>query len=101
MEDTTASSVVRFFKNDNGKTNKTLGLVVSIHAISSGRPKRNIKNSSKHSNARINFQTEYYLAHGISATNFEFGNCDFCFKNGNLQITFFGKINSPTIFCSF
>ena len=41
MEDTTASSVVKFFKNDNGKTNKTLGLVVSIHAISSGRPKIN------------------------------------------------------------
>ena len=41
MEDTTASSVVRFFKNDNGKTNKTLGLVVSIQAISSGRPKSN------------------------------------------------------------
>ena len=42
MEDTTASSVVKFFKNDIGKTSKTLGLVVSIHAISSGRPKRNI-----------------------------------------------------------
>ena len=69
MEDTTASSVVRFFKNDSGKTSKTLGLVVSIHAISSGRPKRNIQNSSKHSTARINFQTEYYLARSWDLSN--------------------------------
>ena len=42
MEDTTASSVVKVFKNDKGKTSKTLGRVVSIVAMSSGRPKINI-----------------------------------------------------------
>ena len=42
MEDTTASSVVKVFKNDKGKTSKTLGRVVSIVAMSSGRPKISI-----------------------------------------------------------
>ena len=70
MEDTTASSVVRFFKNDSGKTSKTLGLVVSIHAISSGRPKRNNSKFVKTAQQKIYFQR--YFVSKI---------CQICHKN--------------------